>query len=157
MTTTTVIIFVLDDQRYALSIHCVETILRAAALARPFEAPDLLFGILNLGGTFIPVINIRKQFGLPGKELQLSDRIIIARTSRYIVGFVADAVEDVAEIAGEPLNASVDIFPEMEKFLAGISKFNGHTVLIYDIDTLFPEQRIKPLADALPQPTEGAL
>lgn len=149
MTMKTVIIFVLDDQRFALSIHCVETVLRAVALSRPLDAPDLLSGILNLGGTFIPVINIRKQFGLPQKHLCPSDRIVIARTFQYTVGFVADAVEDVAKIAREPLDASVDIFPEMDKYLEGISKFNGHTVLIYDIDTLFPEHRIQPLAEAL--------
>lgn len=154
MTTKTVIIFVLEDQRYALSIHCVETILRAVALSRPFEAPDLLFGILNLGGTFIPVINIRKQFGLPEKKLRLSDRIVVARTFRYTVAFVADAVEDVVKIVREPLDASVDIFPGMDKYLEGISRFNGQTVLIYDIDTLFPEHRIQPLAEAL-KPIEG--
>lgn len=157
MTTKTVIIFILDDQRYALPIHCVKTVLRAAALSRPFEAPDLLLGILNIGGKFVPVINIRRQFGLPEKNIRVSDRIIIARTSRYDIGFVADAVEDVAQIIREPLDASSDIFPEMKNFLDGIAKIGDHTVLIYNIDTLFPEHRIKPLNDALDHPIEGTL
>ena len=148
MAAKTVIIFVLDGQRYALSVHCVETVLRAAALSLPFEAPDLLFGILNVSGAFIPVINIRRQFGLPEKPLRLSDRIIIARAAGYVVGFVADAVEEVADITREPLDAAGDIYPQLETYLAGIAHQNGHTILIYDIDTLFPEHRLKPLNDA---------
>ncbi|MBC2713878.1 MAG: chemotaxis protein CheW [Desulfobacteraceae bacterium] len=150
------IIFALDDQRYALSVISVKTIIRSVQLTYLTEAPDLLLGLLNLGGTFIPVINIREQFGLPQKDIRISDRIIIADVSKYTIAFIADAVEDVVELEQEPLDQSVDIFPGMEKFLAGISRYNEHSVLIYDINTLFPEQTIKHITDELKQIEEPA-
>ena len=145
----TFIIFDLDDQCYALSVKSVKNIIRSVALTYLTEAPDLLLGLLNIGGAFIPVINIRKQFELPQKPIQVSDRIIIAEVSKYTIAFIADSVEDVVELEQEPLDQSVDIFPGMEKFLAGISRHNGRTVLIYDINTLFPEQTIKHITDEL--------
>ncbi|MCD6584357.1 MAG: chemotaxis protein CheW [Desulfobacteraceae bacterium] len=152
----TFIIFSLDDQRYALSVQSVKNIIRSVALTYLSEAPDLLLGLLNLEGTFIPVINIREQFGLPQKNIQISDRIIIADVSKYTIAFIADAVEDVVELAQKPLDQSVDIFPGMEKYFIGISRHNNATVLIYDIDTLFPEQTIKHITDELKQITEPA-
>jgi len=156
MNKKTFIIFNLDDQRYALSVKSVKNIIRSVALTYLSEAPDLLLGLLNLGGIFIPVINIREQFELPQKNIQISDRIIIADVSKYTIAFIADAVEDVVALRQEPLDQSVDIFPGMEKFLAGISRYNEHTVLIYDIDTLFPEQTIKHITDELKQIEEPA-
>ena len=145
------IIFTLDDQHYALSVKSVKNVIQATALTYLSEAPDLVLGLLNLGGDFIPVINIREQFALPAKNIQISNRIIIAEASSYTVAFIADSVEDVVALKQEPLDQSVDIFPGMEKFLAGISRYHGHTVLIYDIDTLFPEQMVKHITEELNQ------
>ncbi len=145
------IIFALDDQRYALSVKSVKNVIRSVALTYLTEAPDLVLGLLNIGGTFIPVINIREQFDLPQKSIQISDRIIIAEASTYTIAFIADSVEDVVELEQEPLDQSVEIFPGMEKFFIGISRHNGCTVLIYDINTLFPEQMIKHITDELNQ------
>jgi purine-binding chemotaxis protein CheW len=145
------IIFALDDQRYALSVKSVKNVIRSVALTYLTEGPDLLLGLLNLGGIFIPVINIRKQFDLPQTPIQLSDRIIIAEASTYTIAFIVDSVEDVVKLEQEPLDQSVEIFPGMEKFLAGISRYEGQTVLIYDINTLFPEQMIKHITDELNQ------
>lgn len=145
------IIFALDDQRYALPVTSVKNVIRSAALTYLTEAPDLVLGLLNIGGTFIPVINIREQFDLPQKSIQVSDRIIIAQASTYTIAFIADSIEDVVELEQEPLDQSVEIFPGMEKFFVGISRHNGFTVLIYDINTLFPEQMIKHITDELNQ------
>ncbi len=156
MTKKSFIIFDIDDQRYALSVKSVKIIIRSVALTYLSEAPDLLLGLLNLGGEFIPVINIREQFNLPLKTIRVSDRIIIAEASKYTIAFIADSVEDVVELEQEPLDQSVDIFPGIEKFLTGISRYNGRSVLIYDINTLFPEQTIKHITDGLKQIEEPA-
>ncbi len=150
------IIFALDDQHYALSVKSVKNVIRATALTYLSEAPDLVLGLLNLGGDFIPVIDIREQFALPPKNIQLSNRIIIADVSKYTIAFIADGVEDVVSLEKKPLDQSVDIFPGMEKFLAGISRHNGRNVLIYDINTLFPEQTVKHITDELKQIKEPA-
>jgi len=88
---------------------------------------------------------------LPQKSVRISNRIIIAEASSYTIAFIVDSVEDVVELAQEPLDQSVDIFPGMEKFFVGISRHDNSTVLIYDINTLFPEQMIKHITDELKQ------
>lgn len=145
------VIFTLDDQHYALSVESVKSIIRSVQLTCLPDAPDLLFGLLNMGGTFIPVVNIRKQFSLPEKPVRVSDRIIIARVEKYTIAFIADSVEDVVFLEERPVDQSVDIYPGIEKFLAGISQYNDFSILIYDIATLFPEQTIKLITNELKQ------
>ena len=158
------LIFSIDDHLFALPVTDVAHIIRAAAITPLADAPDLVTGILNMGGQFIPVINIRRQFHLPQKPLQVSDRFIIAGAYGFTVAFIADTVEGVAELSLKPFTASgellpddivsgdflsSDLFPGLEKFIMGVSRIDNRTVLIYDITTLFPEEDIRIAADAL--------
>ena len=149
MNKKTYIIFTLDDQLYALSVQSVKNIIRSVQLTYLSEAPDLLYGLLNIGGTFIPVVNIREQFHLPQKPIRVSDRIITAEVSSFTIAFIADSVKDVVALEPRPLDPSDEIYPGIKKFLAGISLYNNRTVLIYDINTLFPEQTIKHITGEL--------
>jgi purine-binding chemotaxis protein CheW len=142
MQETTYVIFTLDAEHYAISVHCVETIIRAVQLTDVPEATELLCGMLNMGGRFIPMVDIRKQFGLAQKPLAVSDRIMVCRVSDYTVAFGVDAIRDVTALAAGPLSSSAVIYPGMEQFLSGIAEYEGDSILIYDIDTLFPEKTI---------------
>jgi purine-binding chemotaxis protein CheW len=51
-----------------------------------------LKGIIKIGTLIVPVINIRKRFGLPDREIELSDHLIIARTKKLILSLPVDEV-----------------------------------------------------------------
>jgi len=98
---------------------------------------------MNMAGEVIPVINIRKQLRLPVKDMLISDRIVIAKTSVFTLAFVADEIIGVMKLSIDNFEQSDAIFPGMENFIKGISKFNNLTILIYDINTLFPPRQIE--------------
>ena len=137
------VIFRLDDQFYAISVAAVEHIIRSVQLTYLADAPELLLGLMNMSGEIIPVINIRKQLRRPAKGMLISDRIVIAKSSVFTIGFIADEIIGVMKLSIENFSQSDDIFPGMENFIKGISKFNNLTILIYDINTLFPPQQIE--------------
>lgn len=137
------LVFTVDDQFYALSVDAVKQIIRSVQLIFLPEAPEFLLGLINMGGEMIPVINIRKQFKVPGKSISLSDRIVIARTHFYTIAFIADQIESIIELPQSDITPSEDIFPRMEDYIIGTAQYNYHTVLIYDINSLFPETEIE--------------
>ena len=153
------LIFSIDDLFFALPVTDVKHIIRAVAITPLSDGPDLVTGILNMGGQFIPVINIRRQFHLPPKPLQVTDRFIIAGAYGFTIAFIADTVEDVVGLSQKPLSeshdllpgdmVSGDLFPGMEKYISGVSRMGNRTILIYDITTLFPEEDIRLATDAL--------
>ena len=145
MDTSQYFVFSLDDQQYALALATVLKVIRAVELTSLPEAPDHLLGLINLGGKIIPVLDMRKRFHLPDREIDLVDRIIICKGSARTIAFVADEVEGVVEFAPEELDEAVHILPEMEHYIEGVGKLNDDTVLIYDLEMLFSIQEIEGL------------
>ncbi len=91
------VVLTLDEQRYALHLSAVERIVRVVEVTPLPKAPEIVLGVVNVQGQIIPVINIRKRFCLPEREMNLSDQLIIAHTSRRTVALAADAVSGVVE------------------------------------------------------------
>ena len=144
------LIFTLDEQRYALRLTDVDRIVRAAAITPLPKAPEVVLGVLDLHGQVIPVINLRRRFRLPERPLRVSDQFVIAQAKLRTVALVVDSAEGVLEGGGEAVTPP-------EQILAGIGHLEGVTrtedglVLIHDLATLlFPEEE-ELLARALQQ------
>ena len=145
-------VFELDGQRYAMEIFLIEKVIHAVELIRLPETPDSLLGLINMGGKIIPFVNIRKQFNLPAREMHLDDRIIIAQISTLKIAFIADSVEGIVEFPREQIDEVHQIFPEMERYIVGVGRFNDNTVLIIALDNLFSTQNINRLEKAIKEP-----
>lgn len=143
------VVFRLNDQFYAISVTAVKHIIRSVQLTYVNDAPKLLLGLMNMAGEIIPVINIRKQLRLPEKTMLISDRIVIANASVFTIAFIADEIIGVMKLSIDNFEQSGDIFPGMENFIKGIAKFNNLTILIYDIDTLFPPRQIENISKGI--------
>jgi len=138
-------VFGLEDQRYAMALGAVLRVIRAVEFTFLPEAPENVVGLLNMGGEIVPVLDIRKRFHLPSREIDLNDRIIICKGAARTIAFVADVVEGVVEFTPEELDEAVHILPKMEHYIEGVGKLNEDTVLIYDLDSLFSIQEIEGL------------
>ncbi len=85
LTERPLVVFALDDQRYALALARVQRCIRVVAITPLPEAPAIVLGIIDLGGGVIPVINIRKRFNHPPRDVRLSDYLIAATTGKRTV------------------------------------------------------------------------
>lgn len=128
-----IVLFTLDDQRYALRLDAVERVVRAVEITPLPKAPEIVIGVINVQGRIVPVVNIRRRFRLPERELKLSDQIVIARTSRRTVALVVDAVRGVTELSGKQIVWPEDIVPQMQ-YVEGVVKLEDGLVLIHDLD-----------------------
>lgn len=125
------IIFTLDDRRYALPLSSVDRVVRIVAVTPLPKAPDIVSGVINIQGRIIPVVNMRRRFGLPERDLALTDQLVVAHTARRPVALVADAVLDV--IACPVLVEAAHIAPGIE-YLAGVVKLDDGLILIHDLE-----------------------
>jgi len=130
-----VLVFSLDDQRYALPLARVKRAIRVVAITPLPELPPIVLGILDLGGVVIPVIDIRKRFGHPSRDVRLSDHLIVATTGRRTVALLVDKTKEVIEISPESYAPSGKILPGLELVDGAISLVDG-LVLIHDLERL---------------------
>jgi len=127
------VVFSLDEQRYALPLSAVERVVRAVEITPLPKAPEVVLGVIDVGGRIIPAVDIRKRFRLPARELGLDDRFIIARTSKQRVALVVDSVAGIHGSADGELVSAEEALP-FAAYLKGAAKMEDGIVLLLDVD-----------------------
>jgi purine-binding chemotaxis protein CheW len=140
--------FNLDDQKYALFLSAVIRIIRVVEITSLPKAPDIVLGVINMHGQIVPVLDIRKRFRLPQREIQLEHQLIVASTSKRTVALLVDFVSDVVEISEEKIIAGEHILPGME-YVEGVVKTEDDMILIHDLEQFLSLQEEKALHESM--------
>jgi purine-binding chemotaxis protein CheW len=126
-------LFALDELRYAVYLSAVERVVRAVEITPLPKAPEIVLGVINVQGRVLPVLDIRKRFRLPAREMKPDDRFIIARTATRQVALVVDSVAGVHELTEAEMVSAKEALP-FAQYLEGVVKLDGNLVLIHDLD-----------------------
>jgi len=129
------VVFSLDDQRYALVLACVQRCLRVVAITPLPKAPAIVLGIIDLGGVVIPVINVRMRFNHPPRDVRLSDHLIVATTGKRTVALLVDETNGVIDSSPEKVVPAAEILPGLE-LVDGAVKLEDGLILIHDLERL---------------------
>lgn len=128
-------VFGLDGNRYALHLEAVDRVVAVVHVTPLPKAPEIVAGIVNIRGTIVPVVDIRRRFMLPSKARPaLSDMFIIAHTSRRPVALAADNVSGVLDCADTEIIAAADLMPESD-YIEGIVRLADGLILIHDLNS----------------------
>lgn len=129
------VVFSVDTQRYALDLARVQRSVRAVAITPLPAAPAIVLGIVDFAGVVIPVINLRKRFDHPPRDVRLSDQLIVAMTGKRTVALLVDETQGVIEASPQSYAPAGDMLPRLE-LVAGALKLEDGLILIHDLDRL---------------------
>ena len=121
------VLFRLDDQRYALRLDAVERVIRAVAATQVPETPAFVLGLVNLAGQLLPVVSLRRCLGLPDRPIRPEDQFVIARTSRLAMALVVDEVQGLSVDDAIRSVAPADVLPQGEWRVQSLVKIDGDT------------------------------
>jgi purine-binding chemotaxis protein CheW len=133
-----VVIFRVGNELYGVDIASVESIIKMQAITAVPHAPQFVEGVTNLRGIILPVIDLRKRFGLGQIDATKDSRIIVVALDGTKLGMVVDAVSEVLSIAEgtveppSPLVSTVDT-----AFIQGIAKLDGRLVILVNLEKIF--------------------
>jgi purine-binding chemotaxis protein CheW len=142
------VIFSLDEQQYALPLATVERVVRAVEITPLPNGPEIILGLINVQGRIMPVVNIRRRFGLPERELSLSDQLIIAHTSWRPLALVVDSVPGLTTVSASEMVAAEKLLRHT-KYIEGALKLEGGLIFIHDLDTFLSLEEQQALAETL--------
>lgn len=141
--------FVLAGEEYGVPILSVQEIIRYETLTRVPQSPEFVDGVLNLRGQVIPVVNLRRKFGLNEQEVDRATRIIVVEVKDRIVGIVVDEVSEVLIVNQEdvapppPMGAQVQ-----SEYISGMGKINETLIILLDIDKILSSEESVALEEA---------
>ena len=138
-----ILVFTLDEPRYALYLSAVERVVRAVEITQLPKAPQFVLGVINVQGQIIPVVDIRQRLHLPARDLNPDNQFIIAHTSRRRVALVVDSVAGTRQLADRELVNAEQVMPGAE-YIHGVAKLEDRLVIICDLDQFlsFDEERV---------------
>lgn len=138
----------MEQQRYALRVETVDRVIRAVAVTPLPKAPEIVLGVFDLHGQVIPLVDLRRRFGLQTRKLRTSDQFVIARAGLLTVALAVDGTESVQQVLPEAIQEAGGIVSGTE-FLEGVTRNEEGLVLIHDLGTLLFPEEARAIAGAL--------
>jgi purine-binding chemotaxis protein CheW len=150
------VIFTLEGQSYALELAGVHRVVRAVEVTPLPHAPDVVLGVINVQGDLMAVVNLRRRFHLPERDIRLSDQLIIAnmlvrgreRGATRRVALLVDTVTGVRVVAEQSLIAAKEVISDLA-YVQGVAKVADDLILIHDLERCLSLHEEKMLDDAL--------
>ncbi|MCL4490888.1 MAG: chemotaxis protein CheW [Nitrospirae bacterium] len=135
--------FTLGNEEYAVDILRVQEINRMKEITRVPNSPAYVEGVINLRGKVIPVVSLRKKFGLAERENDEQSRIMIMDIQGITMGLVVDAVSEVLRIPASTVEPTPPMASNIStEFIKGIAKMEDRLIILLDMDRLIgkPEE-----------------
>ena len=131
-----VVAFKLRNEEYGFSILNVQEIKGLTDITRVPFAPDFIKGVINLRGSVLPVIDLKRRLGLEDTPYTSNTRIVIVQYEDVSVGMLVDAVTEVRTIKGEDFDTTRSITASNDsgsRFISGIGKVDGRLIIHLNI------------------------
>ena len=145
--------FRLDNEDYAIAITKIQEIILMKPITRIPQVPDFIEGLINLRGSVIPIVNLRKRFGLAAREVDDETRTIVVNVHDKTVGCIVDAVTQVMRINRDQIQPPpLSVLAVAHQYISGLARLEDRLLIILDIERLFDEQSLAavPVGQARP-------
>jgi purine-binding chemotaxis protein CheW len=151
--TTQYLTFILGDETFSLDIGRVREVLDYTIVTRVPRMPDYLQGVINLRGSVVPVIDLRRRFGMPPLSVSVNTCIIIVEATvngvGVVLGLLADSVQEVIELERGCIQPAPRIGTRLDAgFIKGIGRQDDRFIIILDIDRVFSHAELDLVQDA---------
>jgi len=127
--------FNIGEEEFGVDILKVQEINRMVEVTRVPNAPEYVDGVINLRGKVIPIIDLRRRFGMPRKEKDKNSRIIVVELTGKVLGFVVDAVSEVLRIPGSVTEPPPSIIAGIKaEYITAIGKLENRLLILLDLE-----------------------
>jgi purine-binding chemotaxis protein CheW len=129
-----IVVFDLASEHYGLDISNVESIIKMQAITKMPQAPFYVEGITNLRGVVVPVMDLRRRFGLSQQNQTKDTRIVVVFMNNVKVGMIVDGVSQVQRIQDDIIEPPPPMVTTINSaFIKGIAKLENQLVILLDL------------------------
>jgi purine-binding chemotaxis protein CheW len=137
-----VLLFSVGDEYGALELNSIDRVFRAVALVKLPDLPEHVEGLLNLNGDALPVISLRNRFGLPAREIDPDDFLIIVHHEYKRFAIRSETTPQIKHTSGN-YNENLDNYKVCSEILHRVLNIEGKPVPLYNPEQLLQELNLK--------------
>lgn len=142
--------FRLDGQEYVFPIGQIREIVILDSVTQTPQTADYVEGVSNLRGTIIPVISLRRLFGLERKLNDDETRTIVVNVGDRTMGCTVDAVTQVLRLPVADIQPAPEIVAgEATPWISGFAKLEERLLIVLDINELLDPAKMDQVRQAI--------
>lgn len=133
--------FELEGEEYGVDVLAVREIIRMPSITKMPNTPSYVDGVINLRGTVVPIISLRRRFGLREREYDRQSRILVMEVGANLTGFVVDAVAEVIRISSTEIQPppSLVLGNAAQECLNGVVNRPERLLIVLELERLFSD------------------
>ena len=133
--------FLLAGEEYGVDILRVQEIKGWDKVTRIPHTPDYVLGVINLRGAVVPILDLRRRFGLEATDFGPTTLVIVMRVGvgheERTVGVVVDAVSEVYNVNAADAMPPPDVCGSIDTvFVKALATVDEKMLILLDIDRL---------------------
>ncbi len=133
--------FRLDQEEYGIAITKVQEIILVGEITRVPQTPDYIKGLINLRSTVIPIVDLRRRFGLHEQDATDETRIMVVNVLGKTIGIIVDAVSEVLRVSNNQIAPPPPTVAGLgREYLTGLVKLENRLLILLDIDKILGEE-----------------
>lgn len=130
--------FNLGSEEFGVDILSVQEINRMTDITKIPNAPSFVEGAINLRGSTIPIIDLRKKLGFEAAVTGEAARIVVVELKKAVLGFIVDSVSSVLRIPTSTIEPPPSVISSMEsQYMKGVGKLDDRLIILLDLERLF--------------------
>jgi purine-binding chemotaxis protein CheW len=133
--------FMLAGEEYAVDILRVQEIKGWDKVTRIPHAPDFVLGVINLRGCVVPILDLRRRFGLDTIDFGPTTVVIVVKVAlekdERTVGMVVDAVSEVYDVDLDQTKPPPDVCGSVDTiFVKSLATIDDKMLILLDLEKL---------------------
>lgn len=137
-----IVIFKINNDLFGVDIKEVREIIKPLDTTSLPETPKWLEGIIKLRQRVIPIINLRRYFGISENSIELKNTIVV-EIKENLVGLNVDSVEGIIQIMADDIDKSPDVIAK--EYIKGIAKNGEQLIILLNLDYLLSTKEVEKL------------
>jgi purine-binding chemotaxis protein CheW len=140
-------VFKVGEEDFGIGIEQIVEILSAQRVHSLPELPEFLSGVITVRGEVIPLLDLRKRFGVKSPETR--EFIIVVQYDNEKLGLLVDEIREIVALNAEDISSPPSIFKGLrKKYLTGLGKKDDKIIILLDVDYLLSSEEKIMLKDS---------
>lgn len=131
--------FRIDGELYGIDVVQVKEVLRYSAVTPVPGSEHYTLGIINVRGNVVTIIDTRRLFNLPLKEVDDDSRIIVVDFFEdEVIGLVVDSVDEVLNLPANEIDRAPSLSGDetAKRYVNGVCYHEGVLIISLDLNKI---------------------
>ncbi len=142
--------FKVGDEEYVVDILRIREIIPPKPITPVRRGPKFVEGVISLRGAIIPVVDMRRRFGVPiTEDDERRERVIILVIDSRVVGLIVDNVTEVVRVPRTQIRPAPGLLAdEQAPFFMGVCHYKGRVLILLNVRSVVESEEEIDVLDA---------